>query len=356
MIDVQKTIYIGCDGRYFNLYAEIFIASLDINSPGQNVFFSICNPLDDFDAQLSYLKQQALATHIESEVYHKDLSGHSDEEKRGFYVNHRFVRLNDFFKSREGNVLFIDIDSMIRNDLIFYNELFAHSDVAIQLRLEEKRKRVRVLGAGIFLRHNERTLGFMQKLADALRDKYTWYTDQLMIYELLKNDDDLKVSDFEKQYLDWEFEDTALVWCGKGDRKFLDEKYMAYAAELLAQFRQTQRDQVILFPAVTDRPTLASFLAAKKLKNELSSCKSQMVLLEHYPSVSQGALVHAPATQAQIANAIPYAAASEISEQMQHADAYRPSHVQPIVNLRKPYRLIKAMNKLRHFFRGSLSK
>ena len=50
MIDVQKTIYIGCDGRYFNLYAEIFIASLDINSPGQNVFFSICNPLDDFDA------------------------------------------------------------------------------------------------------------------------------------------------------------------------------------------------------------------------------------------------------------------------------------------------------------------
>lgn len=271
---VLPTIYVGCDGKYFNLYAETFIASIECNSPNNKVFFSICNPFDDFEQQLTQIKNLASNTQIEYEVYYKDLSDKTHEEKIGFYVNHRFVKLNEFFRVRQCNVLFIDIDSIIRNDLSVCELLFAHSDVAIQLRLEEKRARVRVLGAGILIRYNERTLDFMQKLADALLNQYTWFTDQLQIYLILKRHPLLKVSDFEKAYLDWEFAHNALIWTGKGERKFLDEKYTGYADFVLAQFRdghfverQNDAPQVLnTQPLVNLRRPYRAFKILKKIR------------------------------------------------------------------------------------------
>ena len=373
-MDTKKIIFIGCDGRYFDLYAHTFVGSLEMHSPGQAVFFSICNPSKDFAERFEALQKRALATHLECETYTHDLSGKEHTEKKAFYANHRFVRLNEFFKLRETNVLFLDIDSIVHGDLLFINSAFTDSDVALQLRLDNKRTRMRVLAAGIFIRYNQRTLKFLEQLAVRLSKNYKWFSDQIYIYTLLRRNKSLKVSDLPSQYLDCEFSEEALIWSGKGDRKFLDERYTSYTERVLSWFNRTQATGKVYFPRVNEGALdneeaslrqVALYLEAKKISQQYEGTLTMMAtsFSEDLPQLGAddvGTLIYRPVSSTEdsvLANARgygkelshldPQSLPSKITDLAAECSVLQPSKSEPLINLRKPYYLIKALKKAR---------
>jgi hypothetical protein len=135
------------------------------------------------------------------------------------------------------DVVCIDIDSLIRNDLSQLPQHFANSDVAIRLRLDNRKIKFKLLAGGIYIQHNTTSLSFLRQLAKRLHHNNRWFADQIALYHSLRRTRGLRISDLNQNYFDWEFEDQSLIWTGKGDRKFSSEKYLSYSEQLLVQFR-----------------------------------------------------------------------------------------------------------------------
>ena len=233
----RPTLFIGCDGLYFNDEAEIPVPSLLINSPPPCIFLSICHPQPDCAEKIRQWQILAPEVTIEYETYTRDLTALSANEKKAFFANYRFIRLHEFVRRSAKDVFFLDVDSLVRNDLTQLSQHFANSDIAIRLRLDSKKIKFKLLAGGIYIQHNAISLAFLNRLAKRLHNNQRWFADQIALYHSLRWTRGLRISDLNQTYFDWEFEDHALIWTGKGERKFTNAKYVSYAEQLLTQFR-----------------------------------------------------------------------------------------------------------------------
>jgi hypothetical protein len=261
----RTIIFTGCDGVYFDTYAEIFTASFEINSPGQVIFFSVCNPLDSFADRIEALKARCGATEIVYETYTTDLSELNEQSRRAYYANHRFIRLHDFVYRYGHDIIFLDIDSIVRNKLDSLHKYFLDIDIAMRLRLNTRNINMKVLAAGIYIKAGKNSLRFLDELGKRLNGACYWYADQVEIYNSLLSVKGIRVANLSARFFDYEFSDDSMIWTGKGNRKFLNERYTLYASEIVDAFRRLSRN--VSRPTLEEQPVTYHSIIAEQPVN-----------------------------------------------------------------------------------------
>ena len=165
-----------------------------------------------------------------------------------------------------------------------------------------------------------------------------------------------------------------MIWSGKGDRKFLDERYTSYTERVLSWFNRTQATGKVYFPRVNEGALdneeaslrqVALYLEAKKISQQYEGTLTMMAtsFSEDLPQLGAddvGTLIYRPVSSTEdsvLANARgygkelshldPQSLPSKITDLAAECSVLQPSKSEPLINLRKPYYLIKALKKAR---------
>lgn len=121
-------------------------------------------------------------------------------------------------------VFWMDADTIIRKNL---NELFLKlkdNDIIIYKNKNQNQESINKYGqykTGIIgIKSNEKMINFLNNWEKLIFDnkEIKWYKDQQTITQLLKNNN-YKISELEKKYIDWDFDINSPIWVGKGERK-----------------------------------------------------------------------------------------------------------------------------------------
>lgn len=228
-------IFVGCDGRYFELYGPALVASVQINSPHTALHFSVCNPGPDFESAFAALRGKASRVDLSCDTYAADLAALSAEQRRAYFANHRFCRLRDHMALAKQDLLFLDIDCLMRRPAARIQQAFRGCDIAIRLRLHKREEHLKLLASAIYLACNARTLALLDRIATRLEHDLEWYGDQVALYRELRSSD-LNVGSLTQDFIDYEFHEHSVIWTGKGPKKLANERYAACAQDLLDAF------------------------------------------------------------------------------------------------------------------------
>ncbi len=159
-------------------------------------------------------------------------------EERAFYACVRFLMLDDVvrqeYEINNRNVMVLDIDSIINKKI----EISDEYDLGVFLRHNEVQgteyeKQGMKIAAGM-LYVTPRASEFIETLRTIIAaNEIRWFCDQIALFRAYNgNKDMLNVLNFDKQSLDWEFEEDTKIWTGKGKRKTDDPIYTAKKKEI----------------------------------------------------------------------------------------------------------------------------
>jgi capsule polysaccharide export protein KpsC/LpsZ len=265
-----KIFFVSCDGLYFDRFALVLISSIDINSPGQKIVFHIYNPTENTNTNKNNAELFVKSTELEFNEEYVDLNQLDEKGKAAFYACNRFVKFFEYFEKHKVSALFLDVDSIIKKDLMLLDVEYEKFDIAIHTRPKKKDSHMKLLAGVIWFDYNERTLEYLKRLSESLDKKnYSWFEDQINIYNLLLDKSaTLKITHLEKKYIDWEFNDDSFIWVGKGERKDHSVKYLNYSQELARSFFE-EKETVILCPRVDLGFKLTSSLKKKVVLSRL---------------------------------------------------------------------------------------
>ena len=110
--------------------------------------------------------------------------------------------MHEFIANNQEDVFFLDVDSLIRNDLSQLPLHFANSDVAIRLRLDSRKIKFKLLGGGIYIQYNPTSFAFVTQLTKRLQNNQHWFADQVALYHSLRWTRNLRISDLNQDYFD----------------------------------------------------------------------------------------------------------------------------------------------------------
>lgn len=150
-----------------------------------------------------------------------------NENKKAYYCNLRVSYLNNLLEEGASNILYIDVDSIFRqniDDNFFLNEAY---DIMIHFR-QENDPRFRVATGVIFINNSPMTQSFFKQWKVSIeKNIYQWFSDQITFFETFeKFKDKMIFLHLEKSFIDWEFRSGSLIWAGKGPRKYKNLIYL----------------------------------------------------------------------------------------------------------------------------------
>lgn len=130
-------------------------------------------------------------------------------------------------------LFYIDVDSIVRNDLHQLFDLIKSVDLTFHEDTEIPIEAVKFKSGGIGVQNTPSSLEFFKKYNELLaQHKYRkWGIDQLNLkhlYDTLINIPDSKIrwKNLPSTFLDWNFSDSSVIWTGKGNRKKLNPDYL----------------------------------------------------------------------------------------------------------------------------------
>jgi hypothetical protein len=200
----RKGFYLACDHVYFETLAKTFVVSAEQHAPWAHVHLHL---FDGTEQDIVWATQHSCSVSTES----TPAKYHTDESRRGYWVNMRFVRLPELYEDATP-VISIDADSVFARSLAEeqFDLEMQHSWVTTA-----KKRAQRSLGSAVgFAADSAR-----HRLREALLDlpDLAWYQDQIEMDKLL--DQGIFVS-MDQRYSDFKMINTSYIWTGKGDRKF----------------------------------------------------------------------------------------------------------------------------------------
>jgi len=155
-------------------------------------------------------------------------------EKRAFCANHRVDFIEGLLKQQIDSIIYIDADSIIRGK-ISYEDLFDENfDIKIHFR-NETDYRMKVATGVIAIKNNLKSKQFFQDWRKAITPlKFNWFADQITFHKLYEqHKNNMNFSYLNKTYIDWDFEDESIIWAGKGNRKYKNQKYLKESKKIL---------------------------------------------------------------------------------------------------------------------------
>ena len=148
--------------------------------------------------------------------------------------NIKFDTILKLLKASVKNTLYVDADSIIRNDLtnLFtdldnYDFCF-YKDIPYSEQFDNGR-----LNGADFLYHggliginnNQSTLNIIEKINEKVQNEiFDWDIDERVLPYIIKNN--VKILEVEKKYKDEDLNNDSILWSGAGITKFNNDKYI----------------------------------------------------------------------------------------------------------------------------------
>lgn len=229
----RPLILTACDESYL-LYATALIRSLDAFSPGQQVLLHLINPTDEALSKVESLAGSLLATRL---FYSFERTVVQEAEAfRTYCACSRFLLLAELLEiSPDGTqILTIDADALAVSPVV--GDFSDKPEAEICLRRRDLQGRVedhlRVAAGAVWVANTSRSRAFINAVASDLLDAFVsgqarWFADQEVIgRHVAAGTAGAQVRNLKGKYADWTMSEDAVFWMGKGDRKFVDTRYV----------------------------------------------------------------------------------------------------------------------------------
>ena len=182
-------------------------------------------------------------------------SGFLKSEEACYCSNIRFYQTLQALESGE-DVLYMDVDAIVRGDLINLPDVCPDDDIVIRKNINEgmygNQKRMPISEPGnvvyqqgfYFVRSCDLTASFYKHLADKIQTVMkNWNADQIMFLDAVNNFP-VKIGQLPTTYrdsyhnpVDGGFKDESIVWCGGWVDKYTNEKYLAEFEKYSPQYK-----------------------------------------------------------------------------------------------------------------------
>lgn len=246
LLNKKKAIlFVSCDTVYFNNYFHSIYQSTTQNSPDINIWVNIINPTVSEIRTVKAMKRKNKTHHKKCQLYYsleyKDFSNpnHTEEQQKTYYASSRFIKLHRLLGLAKRDIIALDIDSIVLGDItrLQFEMHLTENDIAIKTRFHEDNVKAKFLAGTIYARHTKITkkflLNFSKRIEEEIqKHRLDWFMDQVTLYEtylFLRRE--ISLYHLPKKYLDWDFNRSAIIWTGKGDRKHTSWRYQAKQAE-----------------------------------------------------------------------------------------------------------------------------
>lgn len=151
-----------------------------------------------------------------------------------YSANIRIHIINELLEEGIDNILYLDVDSIVREDISELIQNIKNYDLGLFTIVE--RKEIQIKSGIILVRNTINSKIFFKKTESYLNKfgLYSWGSDQASLkkiyHEVIKNTyaekEKPKILKIDTKYLDWNFLDSSIIWTGKGPRKYKDNKYL----------------------------------------------------------------------------------------------------------------------------------
>jgi hypothetical protein len=232
----------ACDSGYLD-YAISLIRSLDVFSPGYQFVLHLVNSGSDDIARVEDLGRRLLSTRLAATVEEVDFKFPSEDLRRTYYACARFMMLPDLIAATSLPILCLDADSLFVNPIDCRFSEQGEADVVLfseHLRDEVAPKR-KIKNGAIVVRPSAEVRNLLEDVRNMLAERFAqgtgaWYLDQeVFSHALNSRHRQIKVGHIRKEYLDWEFHGSSIVWTAKGDRK--EDARFQFMKEMLSDRR-----------------------------------------------------------------------------------------------------------------------
>lgn len=222
----------ACDRAYLP-HALTLARSLDAFAPGQHLMLHLVNPdaasRDAVDALRATLR--TLRVHVSTEKVQLP----EGASKAAYYASARFLRMAELLNLRSDTpVLALDADALAVDDIPLDFSDKSEAEICLRLRTTESPDdtHLSVAAGAVWARSTPRSRAFFDAVATDLEAAFAsgqaeWFVDQEVLgRHVALGTAEAKVRNLKSRYADWNLGDDAVFWMGKGDRKFLDVRYL----------------------------------------------------------------------------------------------------------------------------------
>ncbi len=231
-MDNALLLFSSCDTNYLK-YAVSLIKSVDKYSPGYNFVLHVINPDDTVEERIRQLTDSLLSTRLAVSFEYIDLSSLNEQQKLAYYASARFPQLAELLSHRQHPIFSLDADSLIVNpiDLNFSDKSDAEIILVRRDLNGEAQEHLAIATGSIWLKASEVVCQFMQQVANNIDEEVKqgtikWFVDQIVFYRQIQAmSKDVKLYNLKRKYADWEFNESSIVWAGKGQRKDNDMRF-----------------------------------------------------------------------------------------------------------------------------------
>lgn len=221
-----------CDKKYLK-YFYTLLQSAKIYSP--NLSFHVC-----------LINQKRSRKHIElkaKNIYKKINFSYLERKflnkanKRAFCANYRAEFLLHVLNKGFKNIIYMDVDSLIRRNIKEYNWYFSEHDISVYFRNSNEPK-FKLLSGIISISGSNKSKVFLENWTKEIEDEiYSWFSDQVTFYKTyLKLRNNISFGNLDKQVIDWDFQKGSYIWAGKGNRKNKDLRYIKETLLIKARY------------------------------------------------------------------------------------------------------------------------
>lgn len=236
----EEVIFSAVDRKYYRSYGITWAWSIYKNN--MHAHLHVINPKKRDIKSLERLAQNMYG-HLSFTTGDIDYDLPKD---RCYFASFRFLFIKNLSKIYK-KIIVIDIDSLVRKKINFPNEDFGFYIRKSLNTIDPWYQDSSKIAAGIFFINNENpenALLFHETYKRYLfkhfnEGNWRWMIDQRSLFEtfseLKTKSPDFKFYAFNKTELSWSFDAAALIWTGKGERKFKNKKY-------LKEFRKQKKE------------------------------------------------------------------------------------------------------------------
>ena len=236
----EEVIFSAVDRKYYRSYGDTWAWS--IYKSNMHAHLHVINP-----KQTDIKSLERLAQNLDGHLSFTTGDMNYDFPKdRCYFASFRFLFIKNLLKTYN-KIIVIDIDSLVRRKINFPNEDFGFYHREPLKTKDPWYYESSKIAAGIFFINNEKAENmhlfhetYKRNLLKHFDEgHWRWMVDQRSLSEtfseLKTKSPDLKFYVFNQTELSWNFNEAALIWTGKGKRKFKNKKY-------LKEFRKQKKE------------------------------------------------------------------------------------------------------------------
>lgn len=184
--DCGRVVWIACDRRYFERYADKLLGSFIVRHGGAKLALHIMDMGDAGAAIVNRLKPYAPYLHQVT----TEESARTGDAARAYYHAVRYIRFYEFLKAGADTVWLWDIDTIVGGDITPLFKAMAGNDVGFWILPGRRQPRSMIAAGYVGARVSPRVLDYFGRIAAyiahfAERDKLAWGIDQVALYACL---------------------------------------------------------------------------------------------------------------------------------------------------------------------------